>query len=77
MRSPVAAEDGTLGYVYLNGTLDENVHVSNTLQLAHALQRAGKPFRLMLYPKSRHGVTQKDQRTHLWRMITDFVLEKL
>ena len=41
----------------LHGTMDDNVHLQNTLQLAYELQRAEKPFEMMLYPKSRHGVS--------------------
>ena len=45
----------------VHGTYDDNVHPQNTLQFAHELQKAGKPFRLMLYPKSRHGITDPAQ----------------
>jgi dipeptidyl-peptidase 4 len=40
----------------IHGTMDDNVHVANTLQFAHDLQKAGKRFELMLYPKARHAV---------------------
>ncbi len=40
----------------LHGTNDDNVHLQNTIQLAYELEKAGKVFRMMLYPKSRHGV---------------------
>jgi dipeptidyl-peptidase-4 len=36
---------------------DDNVLFQNTLQLTDALQRAGKPFELLLYPHKSHGVT--------------------
>jgi len=39
-----------------HGFLDNNVHIGNTLQMAFALQKQGKPFDLMLYPKDRHGI---------------------
>ena len=41
----------------IHGAIDDNVHVQNTIQFAYELQKAGKQFQLMLYPKSRHGVT--------------------
>ena len=41
----------------IHGMMDDNVHMQNSLQFVYELQRAGKPFELMLYPKSRHGVT--------------------
>jgi dipeptidyl-peptidase-4 len=36
---------------------DDNVHFQNTLQMADALERAGKQFELMVYPQKAHGVT--------------------
>jgi len=39
-----------------HGAVDNNVHAGNTMQLAFALQKKGKPFDLMLYPKDRHGI---------------------
>ncbi len=37
------------------GTLDDNVHVQNTLQLVNALMLAEKRFELMLYPGAAHS----------------------
>ncbi len=61
----------------IHGERDDNVHMSNTLQLVHALQEAGKQFDLMVYPKNRHGITQPQQRAHMYRMMTDFFHEHL
>jgi dipeptidyl-peptidase-4 len=41
----------------VHGAIDENVHPANTMQFARALQRAGKPFDMMIYPETRHGPT--------------------
>jgi dipeptidyl-peptidase-4 len=61
----------------VHGAIDDNVHVQNTMQFAYELQKAGKPFRLMLYPKSRHGVTDPVQVRHMRGMMLDFILEHL
>jgi len=61
----------------IHGGIDDNVHVANTMQFAYELQKAQKPFRLMLYPKSRHGVTDPAQIHHLRAMMLNFVLETL
>lgn len=37
------------------GTMDDNVHMQNTMQLVSALQDAGKHFELMFYPGGAHG----------------------
>jgi dipeptidyl-peptidase-4 len=39
-----------------HGTLDDNVHMQNTIQLVDKLTDLDKDFELMLYPDSRHGV---------------------
>ena len=64
-------------FLLIHGTLDENVHLSNTLQFTKALQLAGKPFRLMLYPNSRHGVVEPKLQAHLYTMMSDFFVETL
>ncbi|MEO6596991.1 MAG: DPP IV N-terminal domain-containing protein [Planctomycetota bacterium] len=45
--------------VLLHGTMDDNVHMQNTMQLVWELQKAGKQdFELMVYPRSRHGLNR-------------------
>ena len=61
----------------IHGAIDDNVHVLNTMQFVYELQKAGKQFQLMLYPKSRHGVTDPMLVTHMRQMMTDFVLANL
>ncbi len=61
----------------IHGSIDDNVHMQNTIQLVYELQKAGKQFDLMIYPKSRHGVRNTEQLYHLRRMMTDFILENL
>src|SRR4029450_11916435 len=55
-----AARDLHGALMLIHGLIDDNVHLSNTIQLVYELQKAQKPFQLMLYPKSRHGVTDPD-----------------
>jgi dipeptidyl-peptidase-4 len=61
----------------LHGAIDDNVHPQNTLQLAYELQKEGKPFRLMLYPKSRHGVTEPPLVKHLRATMLAFIEQTL
>ncbi len=61
----------------IHGERDDNVHLSNTLQLADALQNAGKQFDLMVYPKNRHGITDPQQRAHMQQMMTEFFIRNL
>lgn len=43
------------GLLITHGTVDDNVHMQNTLQLVDKLQDLNKPFQMMLYPRNRHG----------------------
>ncbi|MYB20805.1 MAG: prolyl oligopeptidase family serine peptidase [Holophagales bacterium] len=61
----------------IHGTMDDNVHMQNTLQMAWKLQKAGKPFEMMLYPKSRHGVTDSDLSLHLRETMARFILKTI
>src|SRR5262249_18383446 len=61
----------------VHGAIDDNVHVSNTMQLVYELQKARKPFQLMIYPKSRHGVVDPTLQWHLRETMLSFILDKL
>ena len=61
----------------VHGTMDENVHMQNTLQFALELQKAGKPFDMMLYPRSRHRLGGPDLELHRREKMLAFVLEHL
>jgi dipeptidyl-peptidase 4 len=61
----------------IHGVIDDNVHLSNTMQLVYELQKANKPFELMLYPKSRHGVTDPELVRHLRGLMFDFTIKHL
>ena len=61
----------------LHGAIDDNVHVQNTIQFIYALQKAGKQFEMMLYPKSRHGVTDPDLVKQMRYLMLDFVMRNL
>ena len=61
----------------VHGTMDENVHMQNTLQFALELQRAGKPFDMMIYPRSRHRLGGPDLELHRREKMLAFVLEHL
>jgi dipeptidyl-peptidase 4 len=55
----------------VHGTSDDNVHFQNTIQMIDALIKAGKQFRLMIYPNKTHSIAGKDTRVHLFTMIED------
>ena len=55
--SVIKAAKNLRGHLVLqHGSMDDNVHLQNTMQLLWELQRAGKQnFELMIYPRSQHG----------------------
>ena len=59
-----------------HGTIDDNVHMQQTIQLVDWLTEHDKRFELMLYPDSRHGI-QISQRAHLNREAHEFWVRTL
>ena len=72
-----AAGDLHGALLLVHGTMDENVHMQNTLQFAHELQKAGKSFDMMLYPKSRHRLGSRELEHHRHSMMLEFVMKHL
>jgi len=67
-----AAGDLKGSLLLVHGMADDNVHVQNTMQMTDALIKAGKQFRLMLYPSKTHGISGPGTRTQLFHMMEDF-----
>jgi dipeptidyl-peptidase-4 len=72
-----AAENLHGRMLLVHGTTDDNVHMQNSIQFAYELQRAGKPFEMMLYPRQRHSFNDARLNTHLRQMMYDFVMRTL
>ncbi len=73
-----AESDMTKGAANLHGALllahgtgDDNVHFQNSIQMIDALIKAGKQFRLMIYPAKTHSISGSEAREHLFHMIED------
>ena len=67
----------TANYLLAHGTADDNVHFQNSVQLATALQTAGKQFSFMLYPNKNHGISGAQTQLHLFTMMTDWLEDNL
>jgi dipeptidyl-peptidase-4 len=61
----------------VHGTTDDNVHVQNTIQVAYELQQLGKPFEMMLLPRTRHTVSQKNTLAFMQKTMLEFVKRQL
>lgn len=72
-----AAKDLHGRLLLIHGTIDDNVHMQNTIQFAYELQKAGKPFEMMVYPKSRHGVADPLLVKHMRTLMMEFIRRTL
>ncbi len=64
-------------FLLVHGTADDNVHLQNAIEFSNALIRENKQFTEFFYPNRNHGIYGGNTRLHLYRMMTDFLLEKL
>lgn len=77
-NAPITHVDGLKGnYLLVHGTADDNVHFQNSVELVDALQQADKQFDLMIYPDRNHGIYGGNTRMHLYRMMTNYIVENL
>jgi dipeptidyl-peptidase-4 len=51
---------------------DDNVLFQNTMQMANALEKEGKPFFMQIYPQKTHGVSGPLRKSLLAEMSTFF-----
>jgi dipeptidyl-peptidase-4 len=56
------AADLRADLLLIHGTADDNVHLANTISFIDALTRAGRPYRLSLYPRQMHGFRARESR---------------
>ena len=61
----------------IHGLLDENVHFRHTARLLNALNRARKPYELLLFPDERHMPRRQDDRTYMNERIIGFFTDHL
>jgi len=62
----------------IHGMADDNVLFTNSTKLFKELQTLGKPFDVMTYPGSKHGLLRHaDTGRHAYEMVTRFFDEKL
>ncbi|MDZ7604828.1 MAG: prolyl oligopeptidase family serine peptidase [Cyclobacteriaceae bacterium] len=64
-------------FLLIHGTGDDNVHVQNSIELQNALIAANKQFLSFYYPDRDHGISGGNTRLHLYKMMSDFIFEKL
>lgn len=76
--APVEQVEGLTGRLFvIHGTADDNVHFQNAVQLASALQKAGKQFDFMLYPNKNHSISGGNTSLHLYTLMTEWLEKNL
>ncbi|MBT9392989.1 S9 family peptidase [Hymenobacter sp. NST-14] len=77
-NSPVQFADQLKGKLLLvHGTGDDNVHFQNSVAFVDAMVKANKDFQTLYYPNRNHGIYGGNTRLHLYRQMTNFVLQNL
>ena len=77
-NSPVQFADQLRGKLLLvHGTGDDNVHFQNSVAFVEAMVKADKDFQTLYYPNRNHGIYGGNTRLHLYRQMTNFVLQNL
>ena len=64
-----SAKDLRASLLLMHGMVDDNVHPSNTFQLAKALQDADVPFEMLIFPASDHGIASPAYRSAKWSFL--------
>ena len=77
-NSPVFWADKLQGkFLMIHGTADDNVHFQNAMDLAAALNQAGKQYDMFFYPNKNHFITGGNTRLHLYTMMTEYIFKNL
>jgi dipeptidyl-peptidase-4 len=77
-NSPLNFTDGIKGnYLLVHGTGDDNVHWQNSAEMINAMIKSGVRYDAEVYPNRNHGIGDRAASYHLYRRMTEFVLEKL
>ncbi|OON70813.1 S9 family peptidase [Hymenobacter sp. CRA2] len=64
-------------FLLVHGTGDDNVHFQNSVAFTDALIKANKDFEQLYYPNRNHGIYGGNTRLHLFRQMTNFLLQNL
>jgi dipeptidyl-peptidase-4 len=77
-NSPIFWADKLQGkFLMIHGTADDNVHFQNSIDLATALNNAGKQYEMFFYPNKNHNISGGTTRLHLYTLMTEFVFRNL
>ena len=64
-------------FLMVHGTSDDNVHFQNSVDFITKLVDANVEFETMYYPNKDHGIYGGNTRNHLYKKMTNFILNNL
>lgn len=64
-------------FLLVHGTADDNVHFQNSIDFTSALVEADRQFEMQFYPNKNHGIYGGNTTYHLYKRMTEFILENL
>ncbi|UXP33710.1 S9 family peptidase [Reichenbachiella agarivorans] len=64
-------------FLLIHGTGDDNVHFQNAVMLQESLIQANKQFDSFYYPDKAHSLYGGKTRTHLYTMMTNWIMSNL
>lgn len=64
-------------FLLIHGTADDNVHFQNSIMLVNALIKNNKEYDSEYYPDKSHGISGGNTRYHLYRRMTNFIVDNL
>lgn len=77
-NSPLNFADQIIGnYLIVHGTADDNVHFQNAVEMVNKMIKANVEFDSEYYPNRNHGIGDGAARKHLFKKLTEYILENL
>ncbi|MDD5362110.1 MAG: S9 family peptidase [Ignavibacteria bacterium] len=64
-------------FLIVHGSADDNVHYQNTMDFVNELVKANKQFEMQVYPNKNHNIAGGNTRYHLYKRMTEFILNNL
>jgi dipeptidyl-peptidase 4 len=64
-------------FLIVHGSADDNVHYQNTMDFVNELVKANKQFEMQVYPNKNHNISGGTTRYHLYKRMTEFILNNL
>ncbi len=64
-------------FLLIQGVVDDNVHLQDSIKLCKELQKANKQFGFMAYPRTTHNLTGRNVGTHWYNLMTRYIQDYL